>query len=108
MRNLENIEEGLKKVFNLLCDKGRAGFLDFNHCKMNSIADIFQKIYLRLVVVPISKIFKFNKEYSYIEKSIKNFPNGEKLMLIAKEVGFKKVKYRTIFCNQMGILILEK
>ena len=108
LRNLENIEEGLKKVFNLLCDNGRAGFLDFNHSKMNSIADIFQKIYLRLVVVPISKIFKFNKEYSYIEKSIKNFPNGEKLMLIAKEVGFKKVEYRTIFCNQMGILILEK
>ena len=108
LRNLFNVEEGLKKVFNLLSDRGRAGFLDFNHSKSNSIADIFQKIYLRFVVVPISKIFKLSKEYSYIEKSIKNFPEGNKLMLIAKRVGFKKVEYRTIFFNQMGILILEK
>ncbi len=108
LRNLVNVEEGLKKVFNLLSDQGRAGFLDFNHSKLNSLSDIFQKIYLRLVVVPISKIFKLNKEYSYIEKSIKNFPEGNKLILIAKGVGFRKVAYRTIFCNQMGILILEK
>ena len=108
LRNLVSVEEGLKKVFNLLSDRGRAGFLDFNHSKLNSLADLFQKIYLRFVVVPISKIFKLSKEYSYIEKSIKNFPEGNKLMLIAKRVGFKKVEYKTIFFNQMGILILEK
>ena len=108
LRNLVNVEEGLKKVFNLLSDTGRAGFLDFNHSKFNSISDLFQKIYLRFVVVPISKIFRLSKEYSYIEKSIKNFPKGNELMLIAKGVGFKKVEYRTIFFNQMGILILEK
>ena len=76
LRNLVNVEDGLKKVFNLLSDRGRAGFLDFNHSKFNSIADLFQKIYLRFVVVPFSKIFRLSKEYSYIEKSIKNFPKG--------------------------------
>ena len=108
LRNLVNVEEGLRKVFNLLTDRGRAGFLDFNHSKSNSLADLFQKIYLRIIVVPISRIFKLSKEYSYIEKSIKNFPQGNKLILIARRIGFKKVEYRTIFCNQMGILILEK
>ena len=108
LRNLLNVEEGLRKVFNLLSDRGRAGFLDFNRSKLNSKADLFQKIYLRFIVVPISKIFKLSKEYAYIEKSIKNFPEGNKLMLIAKGVGFKKVEYRTIFFNQMGILIVEK
>ncbi len=108
LRNLSNVEEGLKKVFNLLRDRGRAGFLDFNHSKSNSIADLFQKIYLRFIVVPIAKIFKLSQEYSYIEKSIKNFPEGYKLVLIAKDLGFRKVQYRTIFFNQMGILILEK
>tara|TARA_Y200000002_G_scaffold359188_1_gene343278 strand:+ start:288 stop:989 length:702 start_codon:yes stop_codon:yes gene_type:complete len=108
LRNLVNVEEGLKKVFNLLSDQGRAGFLDFNHSKLNSTADLFQKIYLRFVVVPISKIFRLDKEYSYIEESIRNFPEGEKLKLIAKELGFQKFEYRTIFFDQMGILILEK
>ena len=108
LRNLVSVEEGLKKVFNLLGDQGRAGFLDFNHPKIYSPADIFQKIYLRFVVVPISKIFKLSNEYSYIEKSINNFPKGNKLMKIAKGLGFRKVEYRTIFFDQMGILILEK
>ena len=108
LRNLVNVEEGLKKIYNLLCDQGRAGVLDFNRSESNSLANIFQKIYLRFVVVPISTVFRLGKEYSYIEKSIKNFPEGYKLILIAKKTGFKKVEYRTIFYGQMGILILEK
>ena len=108
LRNLESVEKGIKKVFSLLNDKGRAGFLDFHHSRKNSLSNIFQKIYLRLVVVPISRVFNLSREYAYIEQSINNFPNGNELILIAKEVGFETIEYRTIFCGQMGILILGK
>ena len=47
-------------------------------------------------------------EYAYIEKSIRNFPKKNELIIIAKEVGFKKAEYRTILGGQMGILILTK
>ena len=89
-------------------DKRRAGFLDFNHSTKNSLSNIFQKIYLRFIVVTISRIFNLGPEYSYIEKSIRNFPKKNELIKIAKEVGFKKAEYRTIFWRQMGILILAK
>jgi len=108
LRNLNNIEEGIKKVFYLLKDKGRAGFLDFNHSKKNSLSNIFQKIYLRFIVVTISRLFNLGPEYAYIEKSIRNFPKKNELLQIAKEVGFKKAEYRTILGRQMGILILTK
>ena len=108
LRNLESVEEGIKKIFGLLSDKGRAGFLDFHNSGENSLSNIFQKIYLRFVVVPISKLFQLKEEYAYIEKSINKFPKRNELIKIAKEVGFQKVEYRTIFCGQMGILILEK
>ena len=108
LRNLNNVEEGIKKVFYLLKDKGRAGFLDFNHSTKNSLSNIFQKIYLRLVVVNISRLFNLSPEYKYIEKSIRNFPRKNELLTIAKEVGFKEAKYRTLFFGQMGILILIK
>ena len=106
--NLNNVEEGIKKVFDLLKDKGRAGFLDFNHSKRNSLSNIFQKIYLRFIVVAISRLFNLGPEYEYIEKSIRNFPKKNELINIAKEVGFKKAEYRTILGGQMGILILTK
>ena len=108
LRNLESVEKGIKKVFSLLNDQGRAGFLDFHHSRKNSLSNIFQKIYLRLVVVPISRVFNLSREYAYIEESISNFPKGNELILIAKEVGFERIEYRTIFFGQMGILILGK
>ena len=74
----------------------------------NSISNIFQKLYLRLIVVTISRLFNLSPEYEYIEKSIRNFPKKNELIKIAEEVGFKKAEYRTIFLGQMGILILSK
>ena len=108
LRNLNNVEEGIKKVFYLLNDKGRAGFLDFNHSTKHSLSNIFQKLYLRLIVVTISRLFNLSPEYEYIEKSIRNFPNKNELINIAKEVGFKKAEYKTVLGKQMGILILTK
>ena len=108
LRNLRNVDDGIQKVFLLLKDNGRAGFLDFNHSKKNSFSSIFQKLYLRFIVVPISGLFNLKEEYSYIEKSIKEFPKGKKLTDIAKKIGFKKVKYITLFGGQMGIFLLKK
>ena len=108
LRNLNNVEDGIKKVFLLLKNNGRAGFLDFNHPKKNSFSALFQKLYLRFIVVPISSLFNLKEEYSYIENSIKTFPRGEKLIYIAKIIGFKNVQYITLLGGQMGILLLKK
>ena len=108
LRNLRNAEDGIKKVFLLLKDNGRAGFLDFNHSKTNSLSSIFQKLYLRIIVVPISSLFNLKQEYNYIENSIKEFPKGEALIYLAKKIGFKKVKYITLLGGQMGIFLLKK
>ena len=108
LRNLKNVEDGIQKVFLLLKDNGRAGFLDFNHSKENSLSSIFQKLYLRFIVVPISGLFNLKEEYSYIEKSIKDFPKGPKLIYLAKKIGFRKANYITLFGDQMGIFLLEK
>jgi len=108
LRNLKNVEDGIQKVFLLLKDNGRAGFLDFNHSRENSFSSIFQKLYLRFLVVPVSSLFNLRAEYSYIEKSIRDFPRGTKLIYLAKKIGFKEIKYITLFGDQMGIFLLKK
>ena len=108
LRNLKNVEDGIQKVFLLLKENGRAGFLDFNHCDENSFASVFQKLYLRFIVVPISGFFNLKGEYSYIEDSIKDFPKGSKLIRLAKKIGFEKVNYITLLGGQMGTLLLKK
>tara|TARA_Y100000589_G_scaffold331321_1_gene384334 strand:- start:3603 stop:4307 length:705 start_codon:yes stop_codon:yes gene_type:complete len=108
LRNLDNIEKGIKKVYLMLKKEGRAGFLDFNRTKNNSYSSIFQRLFLRCVVVPISGIFNLKDEYAYIEKSISIFPEGKDLITISKKIGFKKVKYQEIFAGQMGLLLVQK
>ena len=108
LRNLSNLNNGLIKVYEILKDGGKAAFLDFNHPREKSLAGKFQKFYLRNIVVPISSIFKLSKEYSYIEKSIEDFPYGEELIEITNKIGFKRIQFKTIFFGQMFILKIEK
>ena len=107
LRNLSSPDAGLKEVLRILKPDGRAGILDFRSFEELSIQGIFQKIYLSLYVVPIASLFGLGKEYSYIKKSLLNFPSGEKQIHLALSAGFKKAKYQTLAMGQMGILLLE-
>ena len=108
LRNLKDVKKGILKIYLLLKNGGKAGILDFSNSKAFPVVNFFQKIYLRLIVVPISMIYGYRKEYSYIERSIMDFPEGKDLIFIAQKIGFKKVVYKYICGGQMGILILEK
>ena len=107
LRNLSDPKSGLEEVFRLLKPGGRAGFLDFNKSKKGSIPDIFQKFYLRYLVVPIASILRLGDHYAYLEKSLKMFPSGRMQKQLALEVGFKEASYKTIAMEQMGVLLLK-
>jgi len=107
LRNLSSSYAALSEAFRILKPGGRAGILDFRSFEGVSIQGLFQKIYLSLYVVPIASLFGLGKEYSYIRKSLVNFPSGEKQIHLALSAGFKKAKYQTLAKGQMGILLLE-
>ena len=107
LRNLSSYYEGFREALRILKPGGRAGILDFRSFEGPSIQGLFQKIYLSFYVVPIASLFGLGKEYSYIKKSLVNFPSGVKQIHLARSVGFKKAKYQTLAKGQMGILVLE-
>ena len=107
LRNLSSPYEGLIEAFRILKPGGRAGILDFRSFEECSIKSLFQKIYLSLYVVPISSLFGLGQEYSYIKKSLVNFPSGAQQIRLALSAGFKKAEYKTIAMGQMGILLLK-
>ncbi len=107
LRNLSSSFAGLKEALRILKPGGRAGILDFRSFEVRCIQGLFQKFYLSFYVVPIASLFGLGKEYSYIKKSLINFPSGEKQIHLALSAGFKKAKYQTLANGQMGILLLE-
>ncbi len=107
LRNLSNSYVGLKEALRILKPGARAGILDFRSFGGCSIQGFFQKIYLSLYVVPVASLFGLRKEYLYIQKSLIDFPSGEKQIDLALSAGFKKANYQTLARGQMGILLLE-
>ena len=107
LRNLSCPEAGLREALRILKPGGRAAILDFRSFRKGSIRGLFQTIYLSLYVVPIASILGLGKEYSYIKKSLVNFPSDSKQIHLALSAGFKKAEYKKIAMGQMGILLLK-
>ncbi len=107
LRNLEDPGAGLLELRRLLRKDARAGVLDFNRLPDGSLAERFQKLYLRKVVVPIASQFGLRDHYAYLEKSLKVFPDGKSQEKLAYQAGFTRASHRSLAGGQMGILLLR-
>jgi demethylmenaquinone methyltransferase/2-methoxy-6-polyprenyl-1,4-benzoquinol methylase len=107
LRNLTDIEQGLRDLCRVLKPGAKAAILDF-HQPSDSWMRQFQQWYLDRVVVPTAARYGLTEEYAYIAPSVDRFPLGDEQKRMAQTAGFSKAVHYEVAGGLMGVLVVTR
>ena len=105
IRNVPNVSMCLKEIFRTTKNNGRALILEFSLPK-NGIVKSFYLFYFRHILPIIGGIVSGDyKAYSYLNKTVEEFPHGDAFSQLLISAGFNKVE---AFPQTFGIATIYK
>ena len=107
VRNFENLTKGLTDILRVLKPGGKLVVLEFSKPKAPVIKQ-FYGLYMDYIAPGFGKLFSKNKTaYSYLNQSIKNFPERKNFTQILQQTGYQNIQMKplsfgicTIYCGQ--------
>ncbi len=107
IRNFHNIDKALKEVARVLKNDGSFFCLEFSKINNKSFEKIYS-LYSRLIP-KYGRLFVKNEEaYSYLLKSIENFPNQKELSSKILKAGLSKIEVYDIMNGLASIHIAKR
>ena len=98
VRNFEHLEKGLGEIKRVLKPGARMIILEFSKPKM-AAPKLLYNLYMKLVTPNMGRLFSKNRAaYEYLDKSIKQFPEGKAFTAILENMGF-----RNTFCKPLSL-----
>ncbi len=108
IRNFEKLNESLQQIFRVLRPGGHLLILEMNEPKKGLLLKAYL-LYTRVFVKMTSKLLSDDsKAYDYLSASMHAFPNGEKLVNILTDNGFKLNIYRKFTFGVCSMYLVEK
>jgi len=108
LRNLTDMEQGLREINRVLKPGGRLMCFEFSQ----PVSPLFRWLYdiYSFVVIPIAgKIITGAKDaYTYLPESIRGFPLPEELSAIIARAGFRNVSYERLMNGIAAVHVGEK
>ena len=92
VRNFANMDEGLSEMYRVLREGGELMVLEFSY-PTNPVIRWDYDLYFTHILPFIGNLFSRDKgAYSYLNRSVKNFPYGEAFCQYLRKAGFSQIK----------------
>lgn len=108
VRNFENLEKGLSEMLRVLKPGGRAVILEFSKPKSSIIRLLYSFYSSKICPWLGNMISKDPVAYTYLNKSVAAFPEGENFATILRKTGYKEVKIKALTLGVVTIYTGKK
>jgi len=105
LRNLGDIDRGLREMRRVIRPGGVMGILEFGMPRNPVLSRLYQLYFLRALPKLGKLISGVDGPYGYLPASVQSFPNAEELKKKAELAGFCNVEYRLLTAG-IAVLLL--
>jgi demethylmenaquinone methyltransferase/2-methoxy-6-polyprenyl-1,4-benzoquinol methylase len=108
IRNVAGLEASLKEAFRVLAPGGRFVILEFSTPRMR-VLRVLYRLYFHYILPLIGRLVSGHRTaYTYLPRSVANFPVEEKLARKMEDAGFTKVTWSSLSFGVAAIHVGER
>jgi demethylmenaquinone methyltransferase/2-methoxy-6-polyprenyl-1,4-benzoquinol methylase len=96
LRNLSDINKGLKELRRILKPQGRVAVLEFSRPSNPVLRTLFGIYFRKLLPVLGGVISGSRSAYTYLPSSVAQFPDQQQLVAFIEQAGFDQVSYENL------------